>query len=731
MKDYTLQQDSISKWDKPESNLYLKACSVLKRATFSNLRMLSSIKTQITLSAITFVIGLSAALIFLVVQEHENLYRKSVSKNIQALSHNISEDLVEALASDTMLVDVTSLLLQLDAHENIVVAFVFDEEDQLLQAYQGSSFQSYERDFATFLEWSKSTNTSPNDHEELILKMNKVGTAGYHVGRFVVIADVSMSIEQARDSFVSNALPLGFLTVGVMGLLLIYGLRRQFSPVLKLTEFTSRVTNQRDYSARFPVTGNSEFSELGTGVNDMIETIVDELNGNIRKSNQLAEQQVEMVRLANFDSLTGLPNRQYVLQYLKKRLEGAEQKDADFAIIFLDLDGFKGINDTLGHDTGDKVLTSVANRLSRSIGEKDVLARLGGDEFLLVPENATDPEALIALSEMLVEIMKHPFQHKGLDLRVGLSAGVAFASDASFDVSKLIAFADIAMYESKKAGREKVTFFRPEMMDDQRRKLEIANSIIAAIENNEFKVLYQPKVNSAGEVVGFEGLIRWFKPNLGWISPAEFIPVSERGGTIHNITEWLIGQVFSDAVTLVDKFGPQLRIALNLSAHDLLNRNLINIIDSQLERTQINPQNIEFEVTESACLENFEETNALFKILTGQGFHVALDDFGTGFSSLGYLSQINVNTLKIDKQFVQGFTDSARTLLVTRTILDLAKRLKLTVCAEGIETEHQMQILTDEGCHQLQGFLFSKPIPMEKVMQLQNTIPADAIAVEK
>jgi len=264
------------------------------------------------------------------------------------------------------------------------------------------------------------------------------------------------------------------------------------------------------------------------------------------------------------------------------------------------------------------------------------------------------------------------------------------------------------------------TVFVPEMMEDNKRKMLIANSIAAAIKNDEFSVFYQAKVNSDEQVVGYEALLRWTSDALGFVSPAEFIPIAEQSGKILLVTQWVLEKVCKEFAQVCSLNGSKVIVSVNLSAHDIKNPSLVNFIKKLFIEYNVDPHSVEFEVTESAYLENLEMANDFLRHLREQGSSIALDDFGTGYSSLGYLTQINLNTLKIDKQFVDNLQVSERSTLITKTIIEMAKQLNLQICAEGVETREQAEFLIHNGCHQLQGYLFSKPKSLKVLLQEKN-----------
>jgi sensor c-di-GMP phosphodiesterase-like protein len=346
----------------------------------------------------------------------------------------------------------------------------------------------------------------------------------------------------------------------------------------------------------------------------------------------------------------------------------------------------------------------------------DLIARLGGDEFLILLYNGPNDFVVTDIAERIIKEISKPFDINGWEIQISVSIGIAKASDAMHNLSDFVSNADVAMYKSKIEGKNTHRMFIPEMMEDNKRRLLIANRISAGLKENEFEVYYQPKVNADEAIVGFEALLRWHSAELGFVSPSEFIIIAEQSGKIHQITEWLLQQVLLDYSKILAHFGDNTIISLNLSAHDLKNTKILGLITALFERYKVNPKCVEFEVTESTYLENFDMANAFFENIRNMGSSIALDDFGTGYSSLSYLTQIQLDTLKIDKQFVDNLGISERSTLVTKTVIEMAKQLNLNICAEGVETRQQMDFLVAHGCHQLQGYLFGKPSPLKSLL---------------
>ena len=542
-------------------------------------------------------------------------------------------------------------------------------------------------------------------------------------GALVVVSDLSSSLRNARSSLFWGLTPfLSFITAILM-ILTIWLLSRVTAPLIQLCEFTRKVEEDGDYSLRIDTQGSQEFKQLQHNINRLMDTISIELAKNDRNTKDLLVQQKAMAKLANYDSLTGLPNRQFVMDNLKFDLARAKRSQQNISLIFFDLDGFKHINDTLGHETGDNLLIAVAERVQEVLREGDLVARLGGDEFLIVPDRSISNSTnhAIELAKRLLKAFEQAFEVENVDLQVGLSIGIANADQANFELNELVSNADIAMYRSKANGRGMYTVFSSDMTGDNKRKLLISNSIMTSLEEGHFRLVFQPKVNASGIVNGFEALMRWQHPTLGEISPSDFIPIAESGGNIHALTSWLLDTVCLQIRDLMTITHERIKVSINLSAHDLHNQDLYSKICESLSKHNVAGKHLEIEVTESALLENFAISNRLFEKLSLLGCSIALDDFGTGYSSLSYLTQMHIDKLKIDRQFVQKLHTSERSRLVTRTIIDLAKRLDLVTCAEGIENDAQQTFLLNYGCNEFQGFYFGEP---QAIDSLKETVKA-------
>ena len=680
--------------------------------------MFRTIKSPLALTIVGAVIVTSVVVLWLAINEHESLYVKAVGSNLHALSRNMSAELkpgMERRPVDSLAVSDT--LGRLGNYENLIRADVYDTDFNHVSAFErnkGVASKSVPLPREAISKLGLGLSQSQGE----IRYLERIGTQAFPVGYLVITKDVNSPVAKSRRTLLLQTLPLVLIGIVVTSIVCLVLINRLLKPLYGLSRFTEEVNETKDYSLRFNMLRKNEISHLGDNINRLLEMIEVELTINYEQNQTLIEQQQTMTRLANYDSLTGLPNRQFVMDNLRLELARAKRADEDLVLMFFDLDGFKGINDSLGHETGDLILIEVADRVTTMLREGDLVARLGGDEFIILPDRDTSEASIVNMATRVISAFGEPFQLRGLALTVGVSLGIARASNANFDLSQLMSNADLAMYRSKARGRGTYTIFTPDMVESHKRKLSLANSIDQAIRDNEFVLYYQPKISSDGYIIGFESLIRWEHPELGMVMPGEFIPIAEQGGKITAITHWVIEQMCIEMPTIQKTLGRKFRVSVNLSGHDLRHSGLFDTIHQLFTKHHINPEFVEFEVTESAYLENFALSNKFFRRVSNMGCAIALDDFGTGYSSLSYLTQISIDTLKIDRQFIRELESSERSRLVTGTIIDLARRLSLTICAEGIENYNQWEYLLEHGCDHVQGFLFSQPVPLSEIANL-------------
>ncbi|MFT7722521.1 MAG: EAL domain-containing protein [Roseateles sp.] len=430
-----------------------------------------------------------------------------------------------------------------------------------------------------------------------------------------------------------------------------------------------------------------------------------------------AQLEARAERLALFDGLTGLPNRHLLADRASQALDIARRCDEPLAVLFLDLDHFKNVNDTLGHRAGDALLAQLAGRLRGAVREQDTVARMGGDEFVLVLP-LTDVAGAAHLATKLMALAGAPFQVEGQELTVTPSLGIAMFPTDGDDFDTLCKCADAAMYRAKKDGRNAYRFFTSEMQAQSARMLRLENALRRALERGQLSLHYQPQLaldaqGGAARIVGAEALLRWQHPELGWVSPAEFIPVAESSGLILPIGEWVLTEALSQLRRWDDAGLPALTLAVNLSAVQFRHRDLPALVARVLADTGMPAARLELELTEGAAMDDPAAAIATMNELHARGVRLAIDDFGTGYSSLSHLKKFRVSKLKIDQSFVRDLTDDAEDRAIVDAVIRMAAALGLETIAEGVETEGQLDFLRRQGCRAVQGYLFSRPLPAE------------------
>ena len=442
------------------------------------------------------------------------------------------------------------------------------------------------------------------------------------------------------------------------------------------------------------------------------------------------EAEQRTYRLAYYDSLTGLPNRQSFLERLEREVQEARDSDKKLAILFMDLDGFKGVNDTMGHNTGDLILQWASDRLRRSVRPSDMVARvedgplqvefarLGGDEFTALIPNIDHADDILRVAHRIREQMRRPFVLDGREVVLTASIGIAVYPDDGEDAANLLKHADTAMYHAKDSGRDNCQFYSASLTQRAQKRLHLESNMRRALERQEFSLVYQPQFDlSKGRIESVEALIRWNHPVDGIISPMDFIPLAEENGLIVPIGEWVLRTACADAARWRNE-GRPLCVAVNLSPMQFRDPNLLKTVFATLQQTTLPPELLELEVTEGAVMEDSGATLETLESLRRHGVKIALDDFGTGYSSMSYLKRMPLNNLKVDRSFVSGLPHDRDNDAIVRAILSLAKNLGFSVTAEGVETPEQVQALRSMSCDTLQGYYFSKPVPAAEILGL-------------
>jgi diguanylate cyclase (GGDEF)-like protein len=418
--------------------------------------------------------------------------------------------------------------------------------------------------------------------------------------------------------------------------------------------------------------------------------------------------------LANHDPLTELPNRRLFYDRILHAIQRIQRNGGRVAVLYLDLDQFKNINDTLTHQVGDVLLQQVAQRLAMQVRKEDTLGRLGGDEFVLLMEGDLDMPNLSAVAEKLLAVFHAPFQVKGHDLYPTGSLGISLYPDDASDAHQLLQNADAAMYQAKRQGRNNFQFFSANLAEAVASRLSLERELYRAIEGEEFELYFQPQILlQTGEIIGAEALLRWNHPKLGLLLPGRFISVAEESGSVIAIGEWVLRQACRQLEQWRCEGYEIGRLAVNVSGGQISpHSGFVELIKAVLAERDIDPARLELELTESVILQDLEFTMQALETLNHLGLRLAIDDFGTGYSSLSYLHRLPVQRLKIDRSFVNGLPDAADSAMIVQSILSLGHNLGKEIIAEGIESAAQCGFLQQAGCIEGQGYLFGKPMPL-------------------
>ena len=494
--------------------------------------------------------------------------------------------------------------------------------------------------------------------------------------------------------------------IGTLSLILMLLIERiVIRPVTSLTRDVVAISKDNsEGERRLRVEGNDEVATLGKEFNNLLEHLAE------RK-----RLEAELLRMARHDALTGLPNRVLFHEHLEHALARTRRGGDNLAVMCVDLDHFKHVNDTLGHPIGDLLLQAVSERLKECVRETDVVARMGGDEFAVVAVAADQPVGATILADRIIASLSRPFELEGHQLVIGASVGIAFSPSDGLDGGSLIRAADLALYRAKGEGRGLYRLFEPEMDAKMQARRTLELDLRKALVTQEFELHYQPLVNlQSNEVCGFEALIRWNHPTHGRIAPIDFIPLAEETGIIVPLGEWILKEACTEAI----KWPEEIKVAVNVSPAQFKSRSLANAVTAALECSGLPPRRLELEITESVLLTETDATMATLHQLRNLGVQISMDDFGTGYSSLSYLRSFPFDKIKIDRSFVSDLSETDESAAIVRAVTGLGRNLGMATTAEGVETDEQLVQLREEGCTEVQGYLFSKPLPATDVLPL-------------
>jgi len=535
---------------------------------------------------------------------------------------------------------------------------------------------------------------------------------------------VAISYDDERQALANsrkNALTGGFVGLALATLASLLLARSLVRPIRAIKQATEQIASG-DLEFRLDTRRSDEVGDVSRGFNFMLERLDENIRERVRVENQISH-------LAYHDALTGFGNRRLLEERLSNALELVRTGQSQAALMFLDLDRFKDVNDSLGHTAGDELLVEVAQRIDGTLGvlklggpeseEPVFLARLGGDEFTVLMTDVEDADEVALVARRVLRSLEAPMQLRGQEVRLSASLGVALAPRDAIDPETILRYADMAMFHAKNRGGGGFEFYSDSMQEFASTRLALARKIQHALENEEFELYYQPKLElESGQVRSVEALLRWHDPVKGIVGPADFIPMAEETGAIVAIGDWVLREAVRQSVSWQEDGVPPVRVAVNVSARQLeTGDDFAERVAEVLDESGLDPGLLDLEITEGAMLKDEEQAIELFEKLRDTGVGLALDDFGTGYSSLSYLRRLPINTLKIDRSFILGVEEDPDERALVESIITMAKSLQLRVVAEGVETRKQQRFLDELGCDEIQGYLFCKPVCAEEAAE--------------
>ena len=523
-----------------------------------------------------------------------------------------------------------------------------------------------------------------------------VAFIGTHIPLIVLIVDAAFSSTSSPRAILSTLL-ITLLATLTSTAVTLYALNYLLAPIV----FTSKVL--RRYLQL------KQLTPLPTNFRDEVGSLMADTNQTLQELNKIIEH------LTDYDCLTGLPNRKLFETHIQQAISNANERE--FALIVLDIDSLKDINNALGRTTGDLLLRKVSQRIITHTASGDVLARLGGDEFAILRVNLTNTsDSPVVLSNKLLKSLSKPFSLNRQTVHCAAKIGITIYPFDGTSISQLLQNADTAIHQAKQQNLNTYQFYSPTIDAQLKRILAIKENLRYALLRKELSIYYQPRIEIAtGNLVAAEALLRWHSPKLGTVSPAEFIPIAEETNLIASIGEWVLHSACLQNKQWQEEGIAPIRMSVNLSVSQFKQANLMEIIDRTLKDTNLDVAYLELEITESVLMEDIEEAIATLQQLRQKGISIALDDFGTGYSSLSYLQKLPIDTLKIDRSFVIDIASNRSNAAIFQAIVSLAKSLELNITAEGVETEEQLTCLQNQGCDEVQGYYFSKPLSSDRL----------------
>lgn len=534
------------------------------------------------------------------------------------------------------------------------------------------------------------------------------------VGMLALTSDLQ-ELDDRRNHLLLLAGGLALLSLtlgGVCGLVL---QRRVSQPILNLAKAMREVTSGQALTTRVEASGSDEITQLGHGFNSMLSELE-------RRDLETKGAEAKLQYQASNDALTNLPNRRLFADRLAQTLAQAHREPSMLGLLYIDLDGFKLVNDSLGHIVGDALLCQVAGRLRSRVRQSDTLARVGGDEFTVILVGLKRKEEAALVADSLLDALAKPFVIEGHEITIGASVGISIFPDDATGGTDLMRQADSAMYAAKRNGKNQAMFFRPELGLMVRERLNLENQLRGAMARGEIKIHYQPEFEvSSGRLVRFEALARWFHPTLGLIPPDKFIPIAEDSGLIIPLGNYIMERACSEAAQWQCISPYPVQVAVNVSSIQFNRDSFVEEVVRTLQRTGLDPALLQLELTETVMVGSLEHSAAKMRRLRSLGISLAIDDFGTGYSCLSYLPGLPFDALKIDRSFVRDISSRPETVSMVRSLVGLAHNIGMRVIVEGIEEPQQLQLIREVSANEIQGFLLGRPTP-DPISQLREAI---------
>ena len=644
-------------------------------------------------------------------------FDRAITEELLALAGVLSYNTRAAITFNDQK-DVQEILSGLRANSRVLAVKIFNEEGILFGQYLAPNAKN-----AFLLDTANASSGVPlkallsQDNEgrgmvwqsgghtlilrRIMLEDNPVGT---------VVIEPNMAALNERFVYVLAVAALVLIVSLIVAVFLSSKLQRLVTePILALVQTMRQVSQEKSFTIRAKKMSGDEIGLLIDGFNDMLSEIE-------ARDEVLRQRQGHLQELANFDNLTHLPNRALYCDRLQQSMQQADRAREKVVVMFIDLDHFKDVNDTLGHRVGDMLLVAASERLKVAIRTSDTVARMGGDEFTILLPAVKNVNGPLVVATKLLKRLSEPYMIEDSEIHVTASIGIAIFPDDGDTVEALLKNADTAMYEAKKNGKNMFQFYSEDMSNRTKSRIDMLGDLHHALERNQLVVYYQPKIAVPGHhVIGMEALLRWQHHNMGMISPDKFIPLAEETGLITPIGEWVLYEVCRQIKIWEANGHPSYPIAVNVSPIQFKKPQFAETVRKIVEETGVTPPLIELEVTESAIMQDVETTVLILNALKDMGFKISVDDFGTGYSSLSQLKRFPIDTLKIDKSFILNIIKNKEDEAIVTAIISMAQSLGLNIIAEGVETIEQMQMLSDKGCYEMQGYLFSKPIPPDRI----------------